>query len=118
MLGHAFADGSLLEGEFDEFFLRPIHKIRPRRDAAVRMLHGFDVERIRQLADVHRRVAVPVQLAWGDQDPFFPLKWAEEMVGTFPNAQLKVIKGAGLFSHEERPAEVAQALLPTLLTKR
>jgi haloalkane dehalogenase len=118
VLGHAFADSSLLDGEFDEFFLQPIHRIPARREAAVRMLHGFDVERIHQLADVHRRITVPVQLVWGDQDPFFPLKWAEEMVNTFPNAQLKVIKGAGLFSHEERPAEVAQALLPTLLAKR
>jgi haloalkane dehalogenase len=118
VLGKAFADRSLLEGEFDEFFLQPIHKIPSRRDAAVRMLHGFDVERIHQLADVHRRITVPVQLVWGDQDPFFPLNWAEEMVGTFPNAKLHVIKGAGLFSHEERPAEVAQALLPVLLTKR
>ena len=82
------------------------------------MLQGFDVERIRQLADVHRGIAVPVRLVWGDQDPFFPLKWAEEMVRTFPNAQLRVIKGAGLFYHEERPAEVTQALLPTLLTNR
>jgi haloalkane dehalogenase len=115
VLGNAFADSSLLDGEFDEFFLQPIHKIPARRDAAVRMLRGFDKERIRQLTDVHRRINVPVQLVWGDQDPFFPLKWAEEMVSTFSNAQLSVIKGAGLFSHEERPAEVAQALLPALL---
>jgi haloalkane dehalogenase len=118
ILGKAFADSSLLDGEFDEFFLQPIHQIPARRGAAVRMLHGFDVERIHQLADVHRRITVPVQLVWGDQDPFFPIKRAEEMVSTFPNAQLKVIKGAGLFSHEERPAEVAEALLPVLLTKR
>jgi haloalkane dehalogenase len=118
VLGNVFADRSLLDGEFDEFFLQPIHKIAARRDAAVRMLHGFDVERIHQLADVHRRITVPVQLVWGDRDPFFPLTWAEEMVSTFPNAQLSVIKGAGLFSHEERPAEVAQALLPVLLGGR
>ena len=31
---------------------------------------------------------------------------------TFPDARLEVIEGAGLFSHEERPAEVARALLP------
>jgi haloalkane dehalogenase len=117
VLGNAFADSSLLDGEFDEFFLQPIHKIPARREAAVRMLHGFDVERVRQLADMHSRITVPVQLVWGDKDPFFPLRWAEEMVSTFPNAQLKVIRGAGLFSHEERPAEVAQALLPTLLTR-
>jgi hypothetical protein len=33
------------------------------------------------------------------------------MVGTFPDARLHVVAGAGLFSHEERPAAVAAALL-------
>ncbi len=36
------------------------------------------------------------------------------MVDTFPNAKLTVVADAGLFAHEERPAEVAEALLPTL----
>jgi pimeloyl-ACP methyl ester carboxylesterase len=40
---------------------------------------------------------------------------AEAMVKDFPNARLSVVPGAGLFTHEERPAEVAEALLPTLL---
>ena len=55
---------------------------------------------------------------WGDQDPFFPLAWAEEMVATFPDARLEVVKGAALSSHEERPAEVARALLPVLTGTR
>lgn len=59
-----------------------------------------------------------MQLVWGDQDPFFPLSWARSMVGTFPDAQLAVVEGAGLFAHEERPAEVAQALLPVLTGER
>jgi pimeloyl-ACP methyl ester carboxylesterase len=33
------------------------------------------------------------------------------MVDTFADARLDVVPGAGLFSHEERPAEVAAALL-------
>ena len=36
------------------------------------------------------------------------------MVGSFPDARLTVIEGAGLFAHEERPAEVAAALLTTV----
>ena len=40
------------------------------------------------------------------------------MVDTFPDARLEVVKGAGLFSHEERPADVAQALLPVLVGTR
>jgi pimeloyl-ACP methyl ester carboxylesterase len=115
VLGGAFADSSLLDGEFDEFFLEPLHAVPARRDAAVRLLRTFDKRVVEELAEVHRRIDVPVQLVWGDQDDFFPVAWAQEMVATFPNARLEVIEGAGLFSHEERPAEVAAALLPVLL---
>jgi pimeloyl-ACP methyl ester carboxylesterase len=118
VLGDAFADASLLDGEFDEFFLRPLHESRERCDAALRLLKSFDLRYVRELGGVHRRINVPVQLVWGDQDPFFPIRWAKEMVGSFPDARLTIVPGAGLFSHEERPAEVAAALLPTLLGTR
>lgn len=115
ILGGAFADSSLLDGEFDEFFLRPLHTDADRRQAAIAVLRSFDPQHVHDLADVHRRIGVPVQLVWGDQDPFFPLAWAQEMVGTFADAHLEVVAGAGLFSHEERPEAVAEALLPVLL---
>lgn len=114
VLGDAFADRSLLDGEFDEFFLRPLYEHPERLRAATKVLRTFDKRYVHELADLHRRINVPVQLVWGDQDPFFPIAWAEDMVGTFSDARLAVIKGAGLFSHEERPDEVASALLPVL----
>jgi pimeloyl-ACP methyl ester carboxylesterase len=114
VLGGAFTDQSLLDGEFDEFFLRPIHTIPERRDAAIRLLRSFDPGHVRSLGTVHRRIAVPVQLVWGAHDPFFPLAWARDMVGTFADAKLSVIEGTKLFCHEERPAEVVEALLPVL----
>jgi pimeloyl-ACP methyl ester carboxylesterase len=114
VLGDAFADPSLLDGEFDEFFLQQLHRSRTHRDAAVRLLRSFDYQHIGDLSELHKRIGVPVRLVWGEHDRFFPVKWAEQMVRTFPNAHLEVINGAGLFAHEERPAEVAQALLPVL----
>jgi len=98
VLGGAFADRSLLEGEFEEFFLRPIHQDAGRRDAAVKLLASFDQRYVRVLDEVHQRIDVPVQLVWA----------------TFPDARLDIIENARLFSHEERPAEVARALLPAL----
>lgn len=114
VLGDAFADASLLDGEFDEFFLRPLHESPARREAAVRLLRSFDLRFVDELAEVERRITVPVQLVWGDQDPFFPVEQARKMAPTLADGRLAVIAGAGLFSHEERPAEVAAALLPVL----
>jgi pimeloyl-ACP methyl ester carboxylesterase len=114
VLGDAFADSSLLDGEFDEFFLRPLFEEQDRRVATIKILRSFENRYVEELGALHRKIDVPVQLVWGGQDPFFPVKLAREMVSTFPDARLEVIEDAGLFSHEERPAEVAAALLPVL----
>jgi pimeloyl-ACP methyl ester carboxylesterase len=114
VLGGAFADTALLDGEFDELFLRPIVQDPDRRRAAVELLDSFDTGMVRDLPALHARIDAPVLLVWGRDDPFFPVGRAEAMAGTFPDARLVVIDGARLFAHEERPAEVAAALLPAL----
>jgi haloalkane dehalogenase len=118
VFGDAFADRSLLDGDFEEFFLKPLHDSRLHRTAAVKLLRTFDKRFVRELGALHGKIGVPVQLVWGEHDKFFPVAWAQEMVGTFADARLTVVKGAGLFSHEERAAEVAGALLPTLVGTR
>ena len=115
VLGDAFADRSLLDGEFDEFFLQPLHRSPAHRAASGRIVKSFDYRFIRELPALHRRIDVPVALIWGERDAFFPVRLAQQMVSDFAQAQLTVIPGAGLFAHEERPAEVAAALLPTLI---
>lgn len=114
VLGDAFADRSLLDGEFDEFFLQPLHRSAAHRDASMRLLRSFDDRLIRELRPLHERIDVPVVLVWGEDDRFFPVATAREMVPEFTDARFEVIPGAGLFAHEERPAEVARALLPTI----
>ncbi|MEM7285667.1 MAG: alpha/beta hydrolase [Actinomycetota bacterium] len=118
VLGDAFTDRSLLDGEFDEFFLRPLHEDRARQTTAVRLLKSFDLRFLHELGDVHARIAAPVQLVWGVDDPFFPIEAARRDVATFPDAQIAEIEDAGLFCHEEKPAEVAAALLPVLIGER
>ena len=117
VFGDAFADRSLLKGEFTEFFIDPLHQNPTSRDAAVRLLKSFDMRHVTELPTIHRQLDVPVKLVWGDRDPFFPVDRARAMVTEFPNASIDVIEGVGLFSHEEAPAQVAAALLPTLSTQ-
>lgn len=115
LLGDCFADRSLLNGPFEEFFLAPLRDDPNRRWAAGQLVRSFDVRYVTQLNEIHGRIEVPVQLIWGEDDPFFPVAWARQMVGSFPDARLHVIKKAKLFVHEERPADVAEAMLPILV---
>lgn len=115
VLGDCFHDDALLDGAFEAFFLAPLRDDLERRWAAGRILDSFDPRYVAQLGALHARLDVPVQLVWGEDDPFFPVSWARAMVGTFPNAKLRVIPNAKLFVHEERPAEVAEAILPVLI---
>ena len=89
-----------------------------RLAAAGRLLRSFDTRRLQDLEALHHRIDVPVQLVWGEQDAFFPAGLGPGDGGTFPDAHLHVVPDAGLFSHEERPLETAQALLPTLARQR
>ena len=114
VFGDAFVDRSHLDGEFAEFFLEPLHGSPDHRRAASRILRSFGYRYLRGLDELHGRIRVPVHLIWGEADRFFPVARAADMVGSFPDARLTVIEGAGLFAHEERPAEVAAALLTTV----
>lgn len=114
VLGGAFVDRSLLDGEFNEFFLEPLHNDAEYRAATMRILQSFDKRYVAELGALHAKIDEPVQMVWGAEDKFFPPSWAEEMVDTFADARLEIIDSAALFSHEERPAEVAAALRPVL----
>ncbi|MEM7326110.1 MAG: alpha/beta fold hydrolase [Actinomycetota bacterium] len=117
VFGDAFVDRSLLDGDFAEFALDPLHQDAEKRTAAAKILKSFEMDHLAALPSLHARIDVPVALVWGDQDPFFTIGQARLMVDEFPNASLVELPGVGLFSHEEAPAEVAAALLPTLTAR-
>lgn len=116
LLGTCFTDRSRLAGEFDEFFLRPLRDDADRRWAAGALLRAFDPATVDELARLHRDIGVPVQLVYGEHDVFFPPGQAARTLDGFGGpADLAVVAGAGLFTHEERADETASALLPVLL---
>ncbi len=114
VFGDAFVDTSLLDGEFAEFFFQPLHDDPTYRRAAMKVFRSFEMRYVTELANIHPKLDVPTKLVWGKEDKFFPVERAEAMVSEFPNASIQVLAGVGLLSQEEAPAEVAQALLPTL----
>ena len=50
----------------------------------------------------------PVLVAWGEEDLFFPLRYAERLAAAFPDARLERIPGSRTFVPEDRPDALAE----------
>jgi pimeloyl-ACP methyl ester carboxylesterase len=67
-----------------------------------------DLERM--LPDIQARTLI----LWGDTDPFFSTEVGERTRAAIPDAELIVFDETGHFVPEERPADVASAILDFL----
>ena len=109
--GGCFTDLRLLEGDFHEHVIQPLLDSRPRMEGMARYLRGLAWQPVDALEHEHARVTMPVQLVWGADDPTFPVEYARRMVRQLPDARLVEIPGGRLLVHEEKPADVARAVL-------
>jgi pimeloyl-ACP methyl ester carboxylesterase len=112
--GGCFGDLGLIEGDFHEHVVEPLLRSPSRRDGMRRYLIGAKWEPVDALERDHARIAMPVRLIWGADDPTFPVELARAMVEQLPDARLVEIPGARLLVHEEKPAEVARAVVEFL----
>jgi pimeloyl-ACP methyl ester carboxylesterase len=119
VLGDVFGNRDLLDGEFEEFTLRPLKDDPDRRWAAGEFGRNFDLGLFASLTECHRRMKAPVQLVWGANDPFFPVERTRTMMSEFAGpVDLEVIAGGKLFVHEEFPERTAAAILRTIGPRR
>jgi pimeloyl-ACP methyl ester carboxylesterase len=112
--GGCFADIGLIERDFHDHVIVPLLESPKRMEGMQRYLLGAEWAPVDALEHDHARLRMPVQLVWGADDPTFPIDHARRMVGQFPTASLVEIPGARLLAHEEKPAEVARAVLAFL----
>ena len=64
----------------------------------------------RELLDAYATIDVPVLLLWADADRQHPLEAAEEALGLFPHAQLRVLPDTGFLMAYDDPVGVAREL--------
>jgi haloalkane dehalogenase len=109
--GDSFHNRSLIDGEFREFFLRPLFESKHRMEGHLRFIQGWSWPYLDAMEQLHAQIGVPTLFIWGEDDPILRVEDAEQMVKQFPDARLERVKEAKLFVQEERPEKVAELIL-------
>lgn len=69
---------------------------------------------IDEMQDRYGEIDIPVLVCWGDDDSWVPVDRGRELAARIPGALLRIVPGAGHLLQEDRPAELATALLAFL----
>lgn len=113
--GGVFRDPAYVDGDFGEWFVKPLLGSRLVAEGQMALMRGLDLNLIDHLASVHERIRAPVLCIWGSEDRFFPLAVARGILTQFGGgAALVEIQGAKLFAHEDHPEAFAAAAIPFL----
>jgi pimeloyl-ACP methyl ester carboxylesterase len=113
--GGIFQDARFVDGDFGDWFVRPLLSSRRVAEGQMALLRNLDFRVIDGLEAVHARIRAPVLCIWGPGDPFFPIAKARRILGQFGGgAELVEIPGAKLFAHEDHPEEFATLVAPFL----
>ena len=85
------------------------------QSAAIRQIFAGSLTRMAELyapiEEAIRACSVPVLVAWGDRDPFFPIAQATRTAEAIPGASVRVLRGCGHFLPDEQPDLLADAIL-------
>lgn len=113
--GGCFSDKDAIDGPFFELMVKPLIEDRRALLGHTMLTNDFDWKVFDEMRGIHTRIAAPVQLIWGAEDPWFPLDKARGMVDQFGGgADLAVLSPGKLFVHEERPTDFVALARPIL----
>jgi pimeloyl-ACP methyl ester carboxylesterase len=106
-LGPAYQDPAQVSDETIETYLRP-HVSSPQRTRDLeRFLAAFDCAQTLAIESQLRKLQTPTLIVWGDDDVYFPVKWAHWLEQTIPGARRCVeLAGGRIFFPEERSTEL------------
>ncbi len=111
VLKQAYPSGSNIDDELINLLYQPT-----QRDGAAEAFRGFINLFDDYLApQLMQDLSIPVDMVWGDKDPWEPLPEAQRWKETIDCVRsLTVIQGAGHCPHDEAPNTTNQALLKAL----
>ena len=102
ILKKAYPSGKNIDEELIEILYKPSQR-KNSKEAFRGFINLFDDY---LATDLFKKINAPIQLIWGENDPWESLKEAREWSENYNNIKsLNVIKGAGHCPHDENPEE-------------
>ena len=102
ILKKAYPSGNNVDAELIEILYKPSQR-KNSREAFRGFINLFDDY---LATDLFKKINAPIQLIWGENDPWESLKEAREWSENYNNIKsLNVVKGAGHCPHDENPEE-------------
>jgi pimeloyl-ACP methyl ester carboxylesterase len=118
-LGPAYEDAESVTDHDIDIYLQPFVKTEQRTHDMERFVAAFDNKHTLAIEDKIKQLHAPVHIIWGDDDVYFPVKWATWLAEEIPGAsEPTVLHGARLFFPEERHEEFNDLLRTALTTPR
>ena len=114
VLKQAYPSGANIDDDLVDLLFQPT-----QRNGAAEAFRGFINLFDDYLApQLMQELSIPVDLIWGDKDPWEPLQEAERWKNTIKCVRsLTVISGAGHCPHDENPKEVNQLIIKLIEAK-
>jgi len=103
-LGAGYEDSTSVTDADIETYLRPFLRTAQRTMDLQRFVAAFDNRHTVSIEGELRALQAPTLIAWGTDDVFFPVEWAQWLAEAIPGAKPPVLfEGARIFFPEERP---------------
>lgn len=110
-LAPAYEQPQQVDDDTIDAYLRPFTDSPQRLRALERFVNAFDCRHTLAVEDGLRRLQVPTLVAWGTDDVYFPLEWADWLQRTIPGTVRRVeFDGARIFFPEERAPDFNRQL--------
>lgn len=75
----------------------------------------YDPKHTMEIADRYHELShLPVKIIWGKDEAWQVLDWAHRLQTAIPGSEMSIVDGAGHFSPEDKPEEIAMLLIAFL----
>src|SRR5262245_2961716 len=110
-LGPAYEHPERVTDETIDFYLRPHLRTEQRTRDLERFLAAFDPSHTVAIDAQLKKLYAPTMIAWGTDDIYFHVKWADWLAAAIPGTRRNVrLEGARIFFPEERWQEFNREL--------